>query len=254
MKNPVYQHMSMPAEILRAKRENPTAYIGLGILEWHGLHNVAGLDGIKANALAEHFAVTFGGVVMPPLFWGDNREEICELVFSPDIIKEAVFDHTVPICEHMGYEKEKLVENARRNKADGGWTLWISLLVHMLFEAESFGYRNIVVIPGHYPLFNPLDTAIERYRREGGTSEVIVIKDTMFDPNGYSGDHAAKFETSLMLALCPDMVDLTRLDSDLSKPNIGVLGDDPRVYASAEYGWEIIRKFEDILKDKLCIK
>lgn len=248
----VSQHASLPREIKAEKERMPVAYLGLGILEWHGEHNVAGLDGVKADGIARHFALKFGGVVMPPQFWGDDRDDICELVFKPEIFPQEVsFDHTLPICERMGYDICKLERNAERSRGAGGWRLWIELINHMFFEIESFGYRCIVPIPGHYPLFRPLDRAIEKYRKEGGSCDIFTIKDPMFDETGQAGDHAAMFETSLMMALFPDKVDLSRLDKDLSKPNIGVMGDDPRLYASREFGMQVLGKFDSILENHL---
>ena len=240
---PVFQHLDKPAEIKAAKEKLPVAYIGLGILEWHGLHNPAGLDGVKADGAAAFLAEKFGGVVVPPLFWGDNRGDICELVFEPGKISAAKFDHTVPICAEMGYDKSSLEKNARRDEKRGGWRLWEEMMVHILFELESFGYKCVVPIPGHYPLFSPLGRAVSAYREQGGKCDVYVIKDTMYSDDGSSGDHAAAFETSLMLALQPDLVDMTRLSSDLSEPNIGVMGEDPRTGASAEFGQRILDKF-----------
>ncbi|MBC7314868.1 MAG: creatininase family protein, partial [Chloroflexi bacterium] len=43
-------------------------------------------------------------------------------------------------------------------------------------------------------------------------------------------------ETSLMLALRPDLVEMERLPRDLSEWPVGVGGQDPRIYASAELG------------------
>lgn len=247
----VAQHISMPREIKAEKERMPVAYVGLGILEWHGEHNVAGLDGVKADGIARHFARRFGGVVMPPQFWGDDRYDICELVFKPDIIPETNFDNTVSICERMGYDIGKLQRNAERNRLLGRWKLWIELVKHMFFEMESFGYKCIVPIPGHYPLFRPLEKATEEYRSEGGSCDVFTVKDQMFDETGSAGDHAAKFETSLMMALYPEMVDIGRLGNDTAVPNIGVLGDDPRLYASKEFGEEILSKFDSLLEEHL---
>lgn len=247
----VAQHTSMPREIKAEKERMAVAYLGLGILEWHGEHNVAGLDGVKANGMAEHFARKFGGVVMPPLYWGDDRGEICELVFKPELFSEAVFDHTPLICEKIGYQLQDLEKNARRSRENGGWRLWMELLVHMFFQIESFGYRCIVPIPGHYPLFTPLDEAIARYGEQGGTCDIFPIKDPMFSDTGHAGDHAAKFETSLMMLLQPEMVDLSRLDQDTSKLNIGVLGEDPRLHASKEFGRQVLDKLDGILENHL---
>jgi len=245
----VAQHTSLPREIKEAKEKMPVAYLGLGILEWHGEHNVAGLDGVKANGMAMHFARKFGGVVMPPLFWGDHRGDICELVFKPELFPQAVFDHTPLICEKIGYQLQDLEKNARRDHENGGWRLWIELVVHMFFEIESFGYRCIVPIPGHYPLFTPLGEVIAKYREQGGRCDIFTIKDPMFSDTGNAGDHAAKFETSLMMFLEPEMVDMSRLDQDTSNLNIGVLGEDPRLHAPQKFGRQVIEKLDGILEN-----
>jgi creatinine amidohydrolase/Fe(II)-dependent formamide hydrolase-like protein len=249
--NAVRMHESRPAAIKAAKEKMPVAYFGLGILEWHGLHNIAGLDGVKADLCCRYLCSKFGGVVVPPLFWGDHRGDICELVFNPDNFGFLTFDHTVPICENMGYDKDALEKNARRSELNGGWKLFVDLMVHNFFQLESFGFKQIIVLPGHYPLFGPVETAAERYRKEGGVSGLFVLKDSMYSDDGSAGDHAAAFETSLMLALCPESVDLSALSSDLSEPNIGVLGEDPRLHASAGFGYKILEKFEQLTKEYL---
>ncbi len=246
--NYIAQQTARPYQIKAEMERVPVAYLGLGILEWHGEHNAVGLDGVKADGIAIHFAKRFGGIVVPPLFWGDNRSEICELVFKPEIIPDIESDHTKLICEKIGYDIEKLESNAKRNMKNGGWDLWIKLVEHIFFELESFGYKCIVPIPGHYPLFSPLDNAIENYKAEGGTCDIFTIKDTMFDTENYSGDHAAKFETSLMMVMYPELVELSRLDSDRSKANVGVMGIDPRDHASKEYGATILARFDELLE------
>ncbi|MEI6579275.1 MAG: creatininase family protein [Eubacteriales bacterium] len=208
--NVVTQHESKPAEIKAAKEKMPVAYLGIGILEWHGLHNPAGLDGVKADGCGRYLAAKFGGVVVPPLYYGDHRGDICELVFSPERIG-CESDHTIPICENIGYDKAELKKNEARSIKKKGWKLWNDLVVHILFQLESFGFKHVVILPGHYPLFSPLDTAIKQYKKEGGKCGILIIKDPMYADDGRAGDHAAAFETSLMLALYPEMVDSYRL-------------------------------------------
>lgn len=244
----IAQHTALPHQIKEAKEKMPVAYLGIGILEWHGEHNAAGLDGVKANGIAIHFAQHFGGVVVPPLFWGDHRGDICELVFHPEYSPLIDRDHTGAICEKLGYDKSKLEANAKRNETEGGWTLWKQLIVHIFFELESFGYQCIVPIPGHYPLIPPLDEAIIQYKSKGGESDIFTVKDFMYNETSESGDHAAKFETSLMLAMYPELVEMSRLDPDRNKPNIGVLGIDPRDHASKEFGEKILARFDHLLE------
>jgi creatinine amidohydrolase len=235
----------------------PVAYMGLGVLEWHGLHNPLGLDGVKANGIACHLARTLGGVVMPPQFWGDCRQFIGELDFGENFrpgfsVPENHFDHTLPICEQLGLDKEAFVRDAMRSGKHGKDALWIELMVHTMFEIETLGFQAIVMIPGHYPLIGSLDRAMERYKKEGGQCKALSLTDFVYNEDGLSGDHAAALETSLMLALYPELVDLGELDPDLSKPNIGVIGRDPRAHASKELGEKILAKFvlaaEEFLK------
>ena len=52
-----------------------------------------------------------------------------------------------------------------------------------------------------------------------------------------AGDHAAAWETSLMMYLRPDLVDLSRLPAEgAEEALIGVWGRDPRKHASREFG------------------
>lgn len=246
----VEQHKARPAVLKAAKKKMPVAYFGMGILEWHGLHNCTGLDGMKAELCAKYLCSKFGGVVLPTLFYGDHRGDICELVFNEKNFPDLNFDHTALICENMGYDKEMLIKNADRSELNGGWRLFVDLLVHNFFQFESFGYKHLIVLPGHYPLFWPVEQAVEKYRKEGGQSGIFVLKDTMFADS--SGDHAAAFETSLMLALWPESVDLSALSTDLNEPNIGVMGNDPRLHASAEFGFRILDKFESLTAQYLA--
>ena len=56
------------------------------------------------------------------------------------------------------------------------------------------------------------------------------------------------FETSLMMALYPDRVDISQLGDDLDELPIGVAGKDPRSFASREMGFEILEKFVSIVQ------
>ena len=57
---------------------------------------------------------------MPPLFWGENRRDICELQFDPVVdpgIKEE--DHTYVICDIIGCQKSEITKNAERSDKNG---------------------------------------------------------------------------------------------------------------------------------------
>ena len=89
-----YEEM-LPHEVVAARTACPVAYLPVGTLEWHGVHNPVGLDTLKARALCVRAAEEFGGVAMPALWWGEHREK--ELV---EVIEKA------GVGEHMGWEAE----------------------------------------------------------------------------------------------------------------------------------------------------
>ena len=59
-----------PREIEEARAACPTIFQPLGTIEWHGVHNVVGVDAVKAHALCVRAAQKGGGVVSPALYGG----------------------------------------------------------------------------------------------------------------------------------------------------------------------------------------
>ena len=73
---------------------------------------------------------------------------------------------------------------------------------------------------------------------------------------GFMIDHAGANETSIMLATDPDLVRMENLPSNPKEWPVGIMGSDPRVYASAEMGRRIIqanrRAMEGLLRAELA--
>jgi creatinine amidohydrolase len=192
-----------PREIEEAQTACPTIFQPLGTIEWHGVHNIVGVDAVKAHALCIRAAQKGGGVVAPPLFGGvGGLNEPHTFVMEPE---DSVFS-----------------------------TLLRPWLEQLCREMVRNGYRAILVLTGHYGAAQQIvvrETAVRMSRALGvpvlGTPEYILALDA-----GYGGDHAAWGETSLMMHLYPGSVDLTRLGEP---PHQGVAGRDPR-QASADDG------------------
>ena len=239
----------MRPEQIRAEREKfPVAYLPMGVIEWHGLHNPVGLDAVKATAMTEHFAREIGGLVMPTVWWGDNREILAETVFNEET--SGSFDHRPAIAEGHGLSMEAFMEDAERAKADGGWTTFEAMLRNTFFAISTLGFQTIVTIAGHYPLQGPAAKVAEDFNKLG-RAQVIPLMGYDLVKDRYTGDHAAKWETSLMLHLRPELVDMSRLNPDPDKPPIGVLGVDPRGNATAEYGKEVLDAMTEALRPKV---
>jgi creatinine amidohydrolase len=193
-----------PKELEEAQASCPTIFQPLGTIEWHGVHNVVGVDALKAHALCVRAAQKSGGLVAPALYGGVGG------VNQP---------HTFIMDP----------ENNIYSKILRPW------LEQLCREMARDGFRAIIILTGHYGAAQQIvvrETAVRMSRALAipvlGTPEYLLALDV-----DYTGDHAAWGETSLMMCLYPNTVDLSRLGEP---PYQGVSGRDPKTEASAEDG------------------
>ncbi len=224
-----YEEM-LPHEVVEARNRCPVAYLPIGGLEWHGFQNCVGLDTVKIHALAMELAERLGGVALPALFYGENREAHLMEANAEDRDRIAAGLGLSPENFASGYMGVAPLEQDRR---------YVDLLVHILFQMRSLGFRLTCIMAGHYPLLHLARAACEIFYlhahatcRAWAFSGYELVRDEVES----AGDHAAAWETSLMMVLRPDLVDLSRLPSDPDEKLVGIVGRDPRVHASAEYG------------------
>ncbi|MGC9348861.1 MAG: creatininase family protein [Anaerolineae bacterium] len=208
-----------PEQIEAAKAARPAIYVAFGAVEWHGYHNPVGLDAIKAHEQLVGLAARVGGVVYPAVFFGSGG------------------GHGAWPSSFM-VPAEPMVE----------------IVKSLLHGFERDGYRKAILLSGHYPNRPQyLDAAKNAYLAEGGEMAVLTLIEN--EVPGGAGDHAAKAETSYMLYLLAELVDVDRLhagpEDDLGgpdeivnwmapeyegHPNYGLVGIDPRAHASAAFG------------------
>jgi len=256
----VEYHKLRPRQVVERREACPVAYLGLGTLEWHGFHNPLGVDGLKAHGVACYLARRIGGVAMPPLYWGDDRGVLAEVAFDPakaagkDWFPEGMDDQTVKIAAGMELSKQAFLAEAERSERSGGCRLWQELVEHMLFQIEGFGFKLIVVYPGHGGFWGtPVSTAVESYGGNGGGVRTRIIRET--DYSKYDEichgcvDHAGTLETSMVMALYPGLVDLGELNPD-DKFHVGVTGPSPFA-ATPELGQAVLDDFEGIVRAEI---
>jgi creatinine amidohydrolase len=192
-----------PAQLEAAMRRFPVVYVPFGLIEWHGRHLPLGNDALKAHAILVRCAETFGGVVYPPIYfpYGDRDEP----------------------------------EEAKAHKV---------YIVSALFQRlKQTGFRVIIGISGHNVAdqIALIEAALEPVVADGTAAGAGLWEVSLTMEREDSGtDHAAKWETSNIMHLYPDLVDLTTLGSEPLAPDMqppdGIGGLDPREYASAEVG------------------
>ncbi len=245
MKPEVRYHMLRPEQIVERRKACSVAYIPIGTLEWHGLHAPVGLDTLQAEGLAILAAQKGGGLVFPSLYYGENRleslmdanaadrEQIAAgMDLSPENFSPEHFPFTA-MAQTLNYQK---------------------LLIHILGEVQTLGFKLGVLLAGHYPLIDHACAAVQLFnrRRYDQTQRYSMVAWAAMgymlveDKYDSTGGHADGWETSHMLALHPETVDLSRLPPRGEKP----VGVDPRIPpqdATAEFGREILEAATEIL-------
>ena len=230
-----YAHLR-PDQIIERREACPVAYIPIGTLEWHGLHNPVGADTLQAEGLGIRCAEIGGGVVFPPLYYGENRLES---------LMEATAADRVDIADKMGLPSANFDPENFPFTATEQTIAYNHLLLHILAQADTLGFKVGVLVAGHYPLIDHARAAVMLYlQRVLGKKDrmlpwAIVDYQLVQDQFENAGDHAAIWETSHMLALMPETVDLGTLPPKGEKLT-GVLGRTWPQDATSAYGQETL--------------
>jgi creatinine amidohydrolase len=243
MMDEVRYHMLRPAQIVKKRNECPIAYIPIGTIEWHGVHNPVGADTLQAEGIAIQCAMKGGGLVFPPLYYGESRVEAL-MESSPDvgglIAKEMDLPPDNFKSENIPFSPIEQVMNYNK------------LLIHILAEVESLGFKVGVLVAGHYPLIDHARAAVLQFNQRRlnrvdhkmlawAFVDFLLVKDLFT----YAGDHGAGWETSHIMALYPETVDLGILPPK-GENVIGVGGGIPPQDSTADFGWKTINSAVDI--------
>jgi len=193
-----------PSDIERILKERPIVILPFGTIEWHSYHLPLGLDSLKAQALCEQIAGRTNGVLGP---------------LTPWAVGGVPFPHTIRF-------DQELIE---------------LLMVRIFKQMAVLGFRVVIGLTGHYGLEQTL--AIKRASLKVMRSYPITVWAAgEFEPVidlDYRGDHAARWETSLLWAIRPDLVHLDAVDP--AQLLDGIIGEDPRSGASQALGETTVR-------------
>lgn len=203
-----------PDQVAAAIERAPVAWLPLGAVEYHAPHLPFGTDSLTAVGIVERAAAAVGGVVLPPVVTTMGTLHLpWSLRFDPTLV-EATLRATIE-------------------------------------QLAKAGARVVVVHTGHAPL--DLIHLVKRVC--AGVEATRRVADDAFrayglcymELNAALGvglgsdwpvpvDHGSVVETSLVLAIAPDLVDLAALPEPPGAPVVGVYGPDPRGRATAELG------------------
>jgi creatinine amidohydrolase len=202
-----------PAEVEARMSQAPVAWVPWGAIEYHADHLPFGTDGFTAQAVVERAARLAGGVVLPWTWLTMGTLHLPWSLRYPAGLVEAALRATVEqarahgarvVVVHTGHAPLDLIHLVKRVCAE--------------VEAAAdpgLGFRAYGLC--YLELNAALGTGL-------GTDWPVAV------------DHGATMETSWVLAVEPDLVDLALLPADPSAAIVGVYGPNPRGRASGEVG------------------
>ncbi|MDQ3933810.1 MAG: creatininase family protein [Actinomycetota bacterium] len=193
-----------------------TVVLAFGATEQHGPHMPIGTDALLGDALARALADRLDAFVAPTIRVGCSAHHVG-------------FSGTMSVSEETFHA---LVAEVVRSLAAGG-------------------FRRVVLVPTHGGNFGPLAAAIEALGEvEGVRVDALTDLSVLFQiailgqdehgvPLNEGGLHAGEWETSLMLALHPDLVHMDRAEAGFTgdpQEAVGTLFRDGGVADLAENG------------------
>jgi creatinine amidohydrolase len=238
----VRYHMLRPAQIVARRQACPVAYVPIGTIEWHGVHNPTGADTLQAEGLAILCAERGGGLVFPPLYYGESRLEA---------LMEANASDRAQIAEAMALSPEGFTDHQPFTATEQALN-YHRLLLHVLAEMESLGFEVGVLVAGHYPLIDHARAAVLQFnqreysKRHGMLAWAVVDYLMVRDQYDCAGDHAAGWETSHVMALHRQTVDLSTLPAK-GERLVGVGGRMAPQDATADFGRETLEAAAEIV-------
>jgi creatinine amidohydrolase len=181
-----------PDEMEAAFEACPAVYLPYGLCEPHGPQNVLGLDALKAHAICCASARKHGGIVAPVDYW-----------------------HIHECGGYAVWSQATIGEQRPWLTAVPPWVHFRNVCYHIR-AVDAAGFHAAILLTGHYgPNWKDLKTLVSILQPHLST-RLYALPDFEanqpgFDVEGDSGDHADKIETSLLWALEPECVDMSRL-------------------------------------------
>ena len=214
-----------PEEFIERINNFPVAYLPLGTLEWHGMHLPLGADGLQSKGVFKRLADEIGGIVLPMLFLGPDSvvHKDNDVFYGMDHYS---FDESCP---------QQLVGSAYYIDEE----LFCGILDTIMHNLARAGFK-VVIGHGHGPSTTTFGKRKQIFEQNYGLITFNLWELGFTGDEGIQTDHAAENETSLVMALRPELTYMGKLPSNDTP--IGVWGKDPRETASASLGEELIQK------------
>lgn len=194
-----------PDELEAAFAARPLVYLPQGLCEPHGPQNALGLDALKAHAICCAAARAHGGIVAPAEWW-----------------------HVHEVGAMASWAHDQIGQARPWLTAFPPW-LHFKNVAYQMRAFDALGFHACIILTGHYgPNWLDLRRLVELLQphmpmRMHGLPDFEVNLPGFDDSGKGSGDHAGRVETSLLWALEPDCVDISRLPpKDAPRPQFAM--------------------------------
>ncbi|MDA0711231.1 MAG: creatininase family protein [bacterium] len=191
-----------PDELEAAFEVCPVVYLPYGLCEPHGWHNAVGMDAIRAHQCSCQSARINGGIVAPPFYW-----------------------HCHEIGGYGTWAHKKVGEVRPWLSAIPPW-LFLKNICYHIRAVDALGFQAAILFSGHSgPHRLDVPVVLEIMQAHVGVrlySMMSVGTDiSRFEDDKGLGGHAGRGETSVLWAVAPDCVDMSRMD-DTRAPNFAM--------------------------------
>ena len=190
-----------PGEIVAERERFSVVYLPIGPLEWHGPAMPYGTDPLMAQEIARAAARITGGVVMPTLFVGTERER-------PSYIVEAKgFEDPNQYIIGMDVPRNSMKSFYARED------LFAIIVREHLRLLVQQGYKLIVIVNGHgaWGQKESLNRLAVEFSNETPSKVVVSMPDVLEEGETMDFGHGTLLETSIMRGLYDEHVKLDEL-------------------------------------------
>jgi len=170
----------VPSMIVARRKQYNLVYLPVGSLEWHGSHMPFGTDYMTVTHIAEQAAQRFGGVVFPPIYYGDVRYILQECriewrrTYSREMEVPEAYASAFPLQNNDGFpgyecptqpdDGEFCEDPLEFSKVEQD-RQFARTIARTMLSIHLYGFRNIILLPGHGPNPEYCRKAEEIYRK-----------------------------------------------------------------------------------------
>jgi creatinine amidohydrolase len=195
-----------PSEFITRQQQCPLVYLPLGLCEPHGQISAFGLDTVKAEYLCIKVAEQLGGIVAPSMAY-----HVHETGPSARFLEDMVGENNPYMSSVPPY-------------------MYYHFFLYQLRAFYNAGFRSAIILSGHGGAHLQDLRKISRMFQERFGMNIWYGTDFDLVEGTYTGDHAGKYEISMLMFIRPDLIDLSK------KPLEDITGAGGRLAAGVDAG------------------